>query len=124
MIDGRNQNGIFIKKITDPFRLICDLKYKISKDEIPRPWTIAAIAKDKVESLNLTTTHELGHYRHYKTIGEKEHFPFNVKESVSEYGRTNRKEYFAEWFTYYRKNGEEGVPKPMLELFKKIDNGK
>jgi SPP1 gp7 family putative phage head morphogenesis protein len=103
---------------------IWDIEQKMAKGEKARYWSVSSQYESASESLKATTTHELGHYRHFKTLNESSDFSFRKENSISEYGRTNSKEYLAEWFTHYRLNGEAGVPADLLKLFKTIDNGK
>lgn len=103
---------------------ISDIEFKLSKGETPKYWTVSSTYSTSAESLKATMTHELGHYRHYKTLNLSTAFEFNKVKSITEYGMTNFKEYFTEWFTQYRLKGEKGVPEDLLTLFKKIDNGK
>lgn len=103
---------------------IWDLESKIKNGETARYWTVSSTYENPSEALKAVTTHELGHYRHYKTLGETYAYNFNKATSITEYGRTNEKEYLAEWFAQYRMKGEAGVPEDMIRLFKIIDNGK
>ncbi|MDR4518952.1 MAG: hypothetical protein MRK00_16400 [Nitrosomonas sp.] len=100
---------------------IIDIEERMKRGEKARPWTISSTMKTAEDSLKTTITHELGHYRHYRHIGITTRFDFDPKNSISEYGRTNSKEYLAEWFVQYRLNGEQDVPGDMLKLFKEIE---
>ena len=55
------------------------------------------------------------------TFKEKVYFNYNKARSISEYGRTNKSEYFAEWFSHYRMRGAKGVPEDLLTIFKSIE---
>lgn len=94
---------------------IRDLKRRIADGEVSRPYTIESETVG-----DSTMTHELGHSRHYQFWEGRENFSFTKKGSVSEYGRTNHKEYFAEWFVQYRLFGPDGVPSDLLKLFEGI----
>ncbi|WP_052166506.1 phage minor head protein [Methylobacter tundripaludum] len=96
------------------------IKQKIKANETARPWSTSSMYDTVPEVLKSRITHELGHFRHFKTVGEQVHFVFNKANSVSEYGRTNRNEYFAEWFASYRLRGTDGVPADLLALFERI----
>lgn len=100
------------------------IERRMAAGETPKPWTVSSNQKTLEKSLKSTVTHEIGHYRHYETLGLKTKFSSLEADSVSDYGRTNNKEYFAEWFSQYRMHGPEGVPEDILKLFKQIDNGK
>lgn len=99
---------------------IFDVKERIRKGEVARPWTISSTFDKTEDSLRATVTHELGHYRHIQHIGRHVYFDFLPGRSVSEYGRTNKMEYLAEWFTHYRIRGEDDVPEDLKKLFKEI----
>lgn len=120
---GFNQRKVY-SGINSFKNKIFSIEQKIKAGETARPWTLSGAADDGIEALRRTVTHELGHYRHYKTVGTDEYFPYQPINSVTEYGRTNREEFFAEWFTSYRTFGEQNVPEYMLKLFKKIENAK
>lgn len=96
------------------------IKQKIKNNETARPWSTSSMYDTVPEVLKARITHELGHFRHFKTVGEQVQFVFNKAHSVSEYGRTNRNEYFAEWFASYRLRGKDGVPADLLALFEGI----
>lgn len=94
---------------------------EISSGEKPVFWGVGQSYKEKAKQIEATITHEIGHYREAKL--EKEgavNFKFNKKTSISEYGKSSSKEYFAEWYSRYRMEGEKGVPKDLLSIFKKI----
>ena len=103
---------------------IRDLEYKIKNGETAKPWSISSTQKDKNKGLYATITHELGHHRHMDLLDSNMSFDYDIASSVSEYGKTNNLEYFAEWFAHYRLNGEKDVPADILQLFKSIENGK
>lgn len=100
---------------------IIDIEERMKRGEKARPWTISSTMETAEDSLKATVIHELGHYRHYRHIGISTRFDYDPAKSVSEYGRTNNREYLAEWFVQYRLNGEQDVPKDMLKLFKEIE---
>ncbi len=105
-------------------RRIWDIDNKIALGQEAKYWTVNSTYEKDTDSLRAVVTHELGHLRHYKTLNETYAYKFDRPNSISEYGRTNPKEYLAEWFTQYRWKGEAGVPDDLLKLFKTIDNGK
>lgn len=100
---------------------IVDLEYKIERGETPIQFTVGSTLGTLDEQLRATVVHELGHHRHYELYDARQDFDFNKAGSISVYGRTNHKEYFAEWYTQYRLYGENGVPEDMLKLFKGVD---
>lgn len=106
-----------INKYTEAKRKI---EYKLKNGEESKHFTVMGMAKSDEEAFEMLMTHEIGHYRHYKNIGEKTNFNFNKKNAISDYGAYNDKEYLAEWFTYYRHFGEKNVPQDLLKLFKEI----
>jgi len=103
-------------------RRVRDLERKISNGEEAKHWIVADSYKNPEDGLKAIVTHEIGHYRHYKKVGLQKYFNFKEKLSISEYGRTNFKEYFAEWYTHFRMKGEKGVPEDLLKIFKSIEN--
>ena len=114
-----NQNSVN-SRIQSLIRRINVIKFKIKDGEKARIWSISNSFEDKAKALGVTFTHEIGHYRHFKQLGETNILGFNKKLSISEYGRTNPKEYIAEWYTQYRIFGPEGVPEILLKLFKSL----
>lgn len=95
------------------------IKQKIENGETPRHWTVSSGFEDKGKSLKATIHHEVGHYRQERQL-KGEYWSSQPKSSVSEYGRTNKGEYFSEWYSHYRMNGEKDVPEDILKLFKKL----
>lgn len=114
---GYNQTTVY-SRINAFNNRIYDLKQKIANGESPRHWTVSSGFQDKGQSLKATIHHELGHYRE-RVLNNPSH-SFDKKSSVSEYGRTSRTEYFAEWYSHYRMNGEKGVPNDLLKIFKSL----
>lgn len=97
---------------------IFDIERKISNGETARFHSVSSSIESVSESLKATVFHELGHYRQFKTIGQNKYFSFNKAKSISEYGRTDSGEYFAEWYSQYRMFGEKDIPEDLLKLFK------
>jgi SPP1 gp7 family putative phage head morphogenesis protein len=98
---------------------IYQLKKKIKAGEIARPHTVSYTTGNSVSAIQSTVYHELGHYRMYKTWKDQS-YSWSTLRSISEYGRTNQVEYFAEWYSQYRTYGEKGVPEDLLKMFKSI----
>ena len=96
---------------------IYEIERKIANGETARYWTVSASMKSEEESLRATVYHELGHYRKERTK-DIPYFNYTKAKSVSEYGRTNHDEYFAEWYSQYRSHGEKDIPKDLLTIFK------
>ncbi len=111
-----NQNTVY-SRINSFNNEIYNLKTKIKNGEISRPHTVSYTAKTGAKSMESTVYHELGHYRMERSAGGK-YFSSNPINSISEYGRTNHSEYFAEWYSQYRTYGEKNIPKDLLEIFK------
>ena len=85
----------------------------------PLPFSTSSNAKNRLDSIKNTTTHEYGHHRHYSKYREyNSNFVFNKNTVPTVYAKTNREEYFTEWFTHWRLNGDEGVPNDLLKIFK------
>ena len=106
-----------ISRINSFKRRINVIKFKIKDGEKARVWSISSSFEDSIESLGVTFIHEIGHFRHFKQLRETRSVGFNKRLSVSEYGRTNDKEYLAEWYAHYRVFGPEGVPEILIKLF-------
>jgi hypothetical protein len=96
------------------------IQQKIKNGEVARKWTVSQGVDDQYKGLMSIITHEMGHYRHFQQL-DKEFFHFSKARSISEYGRTNEKEYFAEWYAQYRMHGSDGVPDDLLKIFKKLE---
>ncbi|MBK6878647.1 MAG: hypothetical protein IPG99_19985 [Ignavibacteria bacterium] len=60
------------------------------------------------------------HYRYYRNFESR--FKFDINNPISDYGATNKSEYFAEWYVQYKFKGTKDVPEDLLKLFKEIDN--
>ena len=111
-----NQSQV-VSRINSFERRISEIKFKIKDGEKARVWSISSSFEDRIESLGVTFIHEIGHFRHFKQLRETNIVGFNKRLSVSEYGRTNDKEYLAEWYAHYRVYGSEGVPEILIKLF-------
>ena len=98
------------------------LGLQIAEGETPRYWSMSARAKTKFDSTLTTVTHEIGHHRqrmlNYPDTG------FSEISAISEYGRENFHEYFAEWYAAYRTGVVEldDVPETMRYLIKLVGN--
>lgn len=102
---------------------VSDLQYRIARGEEAVPFSMSStFGISEEESTYRTMTHELGHHRHYQLFNASSaRFKFDPSQSVSEYGKTNSKEYFAELYTEYRVNGSARIPDDILKLFKEVD---
>lgn len=121
-LDNPRYNQKSVRRTLRAFKnRISDLERKVRLGEEPQQWTVGSVLGTKEEQLGATVIHELGHHRHYELYGGRENFDFNRSMSISTYGKTNHKEYFAEWYTQYRLYGPEGVPEDILELFRGVD---
>lgn len=107
-------------RINSLVREINKIQSRIKNGEVSRPWSVSNTFDNIPDSLGATIVHEMGHYRHFKQLNETSFFKFSEKLSISEYGRTNPKEYLAEWYTHFRINGEKDVPSDLLKLFKTL----
>ena len=113
-----NQNTVY-SRINAFNNEIYRLNRKIKAGEVARPHSVSYTFKTGAESMESTIYHELGHYRMDRTFKNKS-FSFDEARSISEYGRTNRSEYFAEWYSHYKSYGEKNVPKDLLDIFKSL----
>lgn len=101
---------------------INQIKKKIEHGEVARMDYVRLFAGNMEMQIFCIILHEIGHLRmRHLTNNGKGRFYFNPKNSVSEYGRTDKKEYFAEWYAYYRLFGENDIPKDLLKIFKSIN---
>jgi hypothetical protein len=101
---------------------------KIADKVPPRPNLVPHLAADNISSFNAVVLHEIGHSRWYDLIENPKYknkykdlefmIQFDVKNAPSEYATTNVKEYFAEWYSYWRMFGDKNVPNDLLTIFK------
>ena len=103
---------------------IADIEIKINQFEklIARgndalPFTVAASFEDVKKQVQAEIWHEIGHYIDHKTGQQR----FKEGNFISEYCKDTRDEEFAEWFSYYKMNGEKGVPDDLLKIFKSVE---
>lgn len=101
-------------------RKVTEIERKISNGVVQKYWSISK-ELGGAEGVGATMTHEIGHYRHIKQLGETMNFRFSPSAAPTVYGGSNKYEYFAEWYTHYRHKGPANVPKDMLDLFKKLE---
>ncbi len=78
------------------------------------------MANSNEQSFEMLLTHEIGHNRHYKQIGIDKYFTSQEKNAVSDYAKTNKKEYLAEMYVKYRYEGEANIPDDILTIFKEL----
>jgi SPP1 gp7 family putative phage head morphogenesis protein len=102
---------------------IKEYEKRISDGLNPKWFSTSSMELTPSESLHTTMIHELGHHRHEFLFKESVK-GFTMSNTITQYSGTNKMEYFAEWYSTYRKNGSTGVPDDILKLFKSIDNGK
>lgn len=104
---------------------INELAYREKQGFTARPWTVSSSAPTKAESIKNTIVHEIGHQRHYRQLQLTSDFDYLKINSFSEYGETNFKEFFVEWYTYWRSTGDETrVPTSLMQLFNKLPRTK
>jgi SPP1 gp7 family putative phage head morphogenesis protein len=117
-------------------RDISKIEDKINKNEKFVPYSIGSMTNNASERIANTITHEIGHLRDYTNknhimwngFGEKPNqegkivWKWDSKDIPSQYAKTNKREYFAEWYTQYRTYGETGVPKDLLKVFESFKN--
>ena len=75
-----------------------------SADESLSMWSVGSSARTRSADEMATYLHEIGHQVHY-TIGAPL-FPEEVAGSLTDYGATNSKEWFAEHFTAWMLDAE------------------
>ena len=127
-LNSKDANGGYTENmkqylISQVERNIKDYEKRIADGLNPKWFSTSSMETTPSESLHTTMIHELGHHRHeliFKESGKE----FTMSNTITQYSGTNKMEYFAEWYSTYRKNGASGVPDDMLKLFKIIDNGK
>jgi hypothetical protein len=83
-------------------------------------WSMSSSQPNLDKQLEFTVIHEIGHHRHIFQQKMTRDFVFRKVKSITEYGKTNMKEYYAEWYTYWRANGDKNVPIDLLKLFKSL----
>ncbi len=81
------------------------------------PFTVAASFEDIKMQVQAEIWHEIGHYVDNKTGQQR----FKEGNFISEYCKDMRGEEFAEWYSYYKMNGEKGVPADLLKIFKSVE---
>lgn len=74
------------------------------------------------DQLKAVIHHEMGHYVDGMLEGNNTGVSMDIyARPATLYGKTNNSENFAEWHAIYRMKGENGVPKEIIEAFKKFD---
>lgn len=98
-----------------------NIKNKIERGEKSLHWSISSQQETTLEHIRSTLTHEIGHNRHYVNLKLTEQLGENWQNNlITEYSGYNFKEYVAEWYTYWRLNGDSNVPNRLLTLFKRF----
>jgi len=115
--DQRKVSNNISKFKTEIYRL----EQKIKAGELPLPFTYTELGKSPSESFEMLVTHEIGHNRHYKQTGIDKYFSSQSKNAVSDYAKTNSKEYYAEMYVKYRYKGDADIPQDILTLFKDLE---
>ena len=117
---GYNQRKV-IKTINNIKRDIRTAEQNIKDGKPFRYWSTSSSQKTADLSNTATTFHEVGHSHYFKALTKDQRrlFEFDYKNSISDYGMTNREEYFAEWYAHYKMGGT-GVPDDLLILFKTL----
>lgn len=107
-----------VARINSLERRIKKIDDKIKNKETPLNWSIPSSMKTRGESINATITHEMGHYRDYKQLrGSGQHFSFKPSDAVSDYGKTDKEEYFAEGYANYFHGKKGNTPTQLLNIF-------
>jgi hypothetical protein len=114
-----NQTQV-LKALRDTRQNLKTWEDREAKGYTARPWSFSSSQKDRPTAIKGTLVHEIGHYRHFRQLNLTKDFNFNGVTSLTQYGETNFKEYFTEWYTYWRNKGDENVPADLLKLFKTI----
>jgi hypothetical protein len=113
-----NQNKV-ISTINQSKRDIAKYEQNKKSGEKELPWSISSTQKTKEDALKATFIHEFGHHLHFRNKREIDtKFFFDKNNVPTEYAKTNREEYFAEWYAHYILKGESKVPKDLLQIFK------
>lgn len=110
---------MFRSRISDIEIKIKSFEKLIASGSEALPLTVAATFKDIRQQVQAEIWHEIGHYVDNKTGRLK----FNEGNIISEYSKDARGEEFAEWFSYYKMNGEKDVPADLLKIFKSVERG-
>ncbi|MDE6080105.1 MAG: hypothetical protein K2G35_08590, partial [Duncaniella sp.] len=108
---------MFRSRIADVEIKINQFEKLIASGNDALPFTVAASFEDVKKQVQAEIWHEIGHYVDHKT-GQ---LRFKEGNFISEYCKDMRGEEFAEWFSYYKMNGEKGVPADLLKIFKSIE---
>jgi hypothetical protein len=117
-----NQSAI-IKALRTYNKILDEVNRNIENNVQLKVWAVSNTFEDSNISLNATVHHEIGHNRHFKSIGKEKFKNYEKAKSITEYGETDHYEYFAEWYAQYRMYGEKGVPTEVLTAIKNLDNG-
>ncbi|MCD6017270.1 MAG: phage Mu protein F-like protein [Bacteroidetes bacterium] len=118
--NNRYSQSDVLKSISRLNRSKTEIEYKMLKNEPIKKWSMST-TDDTKQSLERTIIHEIGHHRDEMTKKSNLNFFFNKNTAPTTYGATNKAEYFAEWYTSYRVNGDKDVPKDILKIFEHID---
>jgi hypothetical protein len=97
-----------------------DINFRMSEGQEVKNWTVSDSYEDPNISLKATVHHEIGHNRHFKEINSERFNNYKKANSITEYGESNHYEYFAEWYSQYRMNGEKGVPSDIMYAIKNL----
>lgn len=120
---GKNKaiDKILKQDIKREKQMISDFEYKkaiyekkVRNNESALPENVANLFKDKKEQIISIIHHEYGHY--IDDIMQKD-YSTNTK-GVSVYGASDRKEFFAEWYSLYQMTGTREMPDDLFKIFK------
>ncbi len=92
----------------------------ISSGAIPIPFSSSQKQSTVFNQVKATAIHEIGHYRHFKTLGRKMPYIIDKNKILTEYSAANKEEYFAEFYYEWRINGDKNIPPDLLKLFKEL----
>lgn len=112
---SRNKD-ILSKKV----QALKEIRWEIEHGKRAVASTVAAEYGTWQEQLKARVHHEVGHYVDSKLGWASDGFT-DATPYTSKYGNKTSKEKFAEWYCRYRMSGEQGIPKEIVELFKKYE---
>jgi SPP1 gp7 family putative phage head morphogenesis protein len=100
------------ERISDYEYNIKQFENSIKNKEKPLPEGVSSLFKDINDQVKSVVHHEYGHY-----VDDVTHQDYTNNKDISVYGKSDRKEHFAEWYSHYRMIGKEDVPEDLLKIF-------
>lgn len=99
-----------------------DLKAKIKDGQEGMYWSMSSKEADGIKAMQTTLIHEIGHYRHFRQLKHDVTGRNGFKSRpITEYSMANYDEYFAEWYTYWRKGGKwDLIPQDLKNKFERL----